>query len=175
MVLRVSGSGAVVAFANESGGHRYQRVPPTEKNGRVQTSTVTVAVLPEPESSELIIPDSDLEWATTRGSGPGGQHRNKVETCVQLRYRPTGLMVRCESERSQKQNKEGALAVLRAKLWGEKREREHAARAAERRQQIGGGARGDKRRTIRMKDGHVTDHVLGKRWPLARYLEGDWD
>jgi peptide chain release factor 1 len=140
----------------------------------VHTSTITVAVLPEPDPVALTIAAADLEWHTKRGSGPGGQHRNKTESAVELRHVPSGLVVRCESERSQLRNKESALAVLRARLWNAERARTHAVRAADRRAQVGSGMRGDKRRTIRMQDGQVHDHVLGKRWSLDKYLTGDW-
>ena len=174
VVIRVSGDQALPTFADEAGGHRWQRIPPTERKGRVHASTVTVAVLPEPVADVMTIHDSDLEWTTTKGSGPGGQHRNKVESCVVVTHRPSGLRVRCESERSQHRNKASALAVLRARLWHQQRTAQHATRANERRAQIGSGMRGDKRRTIRCQDGQVTDHVTGQRWPLVKYLEGDW-
>lgn len=122
----------------------------------------------------LEIAASDLEWHTKRGSGPGGQHRNKTESAVELRHVPSGLVVRCESERSQHRNKEAALAVLKARLWDRQRGHDHAMRAADRRAQVGSGQRGDKRRTIRVRDGQVHDHVLGKRWPLDKYLNGEW-
>lgn len=172
--LRVAGEGARDAFEHEAGGHRWQRVPPTEKRGRVQTSTVTVAVLPEPVQGVLSLNDRDLVWVMRRGTGPGGQHRNKTESAVTLTHTPTGLTVRCESERSQKQNKESALAVLKARLWERQRAADAATRAQDRRQQVGSGQRGDKRRTIRMRDGVVTDHVLGRQWSTVAYLRGEW-
>lgn len=162
-------------FSNESGGHRWQRVPPNEKRGRVHTSTITIAVLPEPTAVELKIDPRDLEYTTTRGSGPGGQNRNKRETCVILTHRPTRTVVRCENERSQEQNKQMALALLRAKLWEAEQSRLAGQRVAERKAQVGTGMRGDKRRTIACQRGTVVDHLLGKRWELSRYLRGDWD
>lgn len=143
--------------------------------GRVHTSTVTVAVLSEPTAIELKLDERDLDIKTCRGSGAGGQHRNVTASAVQVCHRPSGLMVRCESERSQHQNKASALALMRAKLWEQMRLKEAAARAADRKSQVGCGARGDKRRTIRCQDEQVNDHVTGKRWRLSRYLRGDWD
>lgn len=174
MVIRVDGKGAHEAFENEAGGHRWQRVPPTERRGRMQTSTVTVAVLPEPDSSEMSISPGDLDWRFCRGSGAGGQHRNKTETAVQLTHLPTGLSVRCEAERSQSQNKAAALAMLRARLWEAAEAAKRSKRDSARREQVGSGMRGDKRRTVRCQDGSVTDHVLGMTWDLRSYLRGEW-
>jgi peptide chain release factor 1 len=172
--FEASGKDAANVFANEAGGHRWQRVPPTEKRGRVHTSTVTVAVLPQPTEVEVSIPDSEVEVKTTRAGGPGGQNRQKNDTAVILTHRPTGITVRCENERSQWQNRQLAFAVLRARLWERERAKVAGDRADLRRRQVGSGMRGDKRRTIRTQDGVVTDHVLGKRWELKRYLRGDW-
>jgi len=157
-------------FSNEAGGHRWQRVP--KNDDRVQTSTVTVAVLPEPTETQLHIREQDLEWSTCRGSGAGGQHRNKTESAVQLRHIPTGTTVRCESERSQSQNKRTALATLRARIWEAQQNAGSAARSIDRRQQVGSGMRGDKRRTIRA-DG-VVDHITGKRWKFKDYVRANW-
>jgi peptide chain release factor 1 len=120
-------------FAHESGGHRWQRVPPTEKRGRVHTSTVTVVVLEEPTSSELTIDPRDLEEKFTRGSGAGGQHRNKTDSAVQLRHKPTGVAVRAENGRSQAANRETALRLLRARLIVAKQQTDAADRHRERR------------------------------------------
>jgi peptide chain release factor 1 len=173
-VFRVTGARAAETFADESGGHRWQRVPPNERRGRVHTSTVTVAVLPEPTAVQVVIAPGDLVWAECRGSGAGGQHRNVTNSAVQLTHQPSGLMVRCEAERSLHQNRETALALLRARLWQAARERLDASRAAERRRQVGSGMRGDKRRTIRCQDGAVLDHVTGRQWSLREYLRGSW-
>jgi peptide chain release factor 1 len=170
----VQGAGAAEAFRDEAGGHRWQRVPPNEKRGRVHTSTITVAVLPEPTLVELRLAPRDVERVTCRGSGPGGQNRNKTETCVVLKHRPTGLTVRCESERSQLQNEETALALLRTRLLAAETERRTAARDRDRRQQMGSGMRGDKRRTIRCQDGTVVDHPTGRTWNLRVYERGEW-
>jgi peptide chain release factor 1 len=169
----VSGRGAADAFRDETGGHRWQRIPPTEKRGRVHTSTITVAVLPEPSDVELALRPGDLEWRMSRGSGAGGQHRNKTESAVDLTHRPTGITVHCESERSQTDNKRLALGRLRARILAKLREESAAREASSRRQQVGQGMRGDKRRTIRTQDGSVVDHLTGRSWRLREYLRGE--
>ena len=174
LIFRASGRGADEAFRDEGGGHRWQRIPPNDKHGRVHTSTITVAVLPEPTEVDVRIAPGELEWSTCFGTGPGGQKRNKTESTVLLTHRPTGLQVRCETSRSQQHNRVAALALLRARLWAAEHDRLHAARAQERRQQLGSGMRGDKRRTIRCQDGTVVDHVTGRRWELKGYLRGNW-
>jgi peptide chain release factor 1 len=174
IVFRASGADAAHVFQHEPGGHRWQRVPPNEKRGRVHTSTVTVAVLQEPHASALVIPPTELEWRTSRGSGPGGQHRNKTESAVVLTHLPSGLTVRCESERSQHRNRDTALRVLRARLLQARQEGSARAANAERRSQMGSGQRGDKVRTIRCQDGLVTDHRLGRKLTLDAYLRGEW-
>lgn len=171
--LKISGKGAEKIFANESGGHRFQRIPPNERNGRVQTSTITVACLPEPQAHELRIDDRDLQWKMRRGSGPGGQHRNKVESCVDLTHKPTGITVTADS-RSQHENKVTALQVLRAKLLDMQKGRDTMARNVSRKDQIGCGMRGDKRRTIRVQDNQVTDHELGRTMTYKDYMKGNW-
>ncbi len=170
----MTGKGAEELFKDEAGGHRWQRVPPNEKRGRVQTSTVTVAVLPEPTEVQIEIPEKDIEWQACRGSGAGGQARNKTSSAVQMRHLPSGLIVRCEAERSQHQNRQTAMAILRARLWAAKKEGAAASQEALRRGQVGSGQRGDKRRTIRTQEGVVNDHVTGRQWRLKEYLRGDW-
>lgn len=170
----MSGKSVEEIFKDEPGGHRWQRVPPTEKRGRVQTSTVTVAVLREPEAVELRIDERDLEIKTCRGSGAGGQHRNVTDSAVQIFHKPSGLMVRAETERSQSQNREYAMGLLRARLLAAAKEAKSNARAADRRSQVGSGMRGDKRRTIRCQDGQVNDHISGRTWKLKEYMRGDW-
>jgi peptide chain release factor 1 len=175
-VLRVTGRDRdiALAFGDEPGGHRWQRIPPSEKRDRVHTSTITVAVLAEPDDRELVIAERDLDWAYSRGSGAGGQHRNKTESAVDLTHLPTGIVVHCESERSRLQNRAIALAQLRARIFAEKRATEERHRAAERRAQVGSGMRGDKRRTIRCQEGVVVDHPTGKTMRLREYLRGEW-
>ncbi|MHC4237266.1 MAG: peptide chain release factor-like protein [Planctomycetota bacterium] len=174
IVFKATGKQAAKTFANESGGHRWQRIPPTEKRGRRQTSTITVAVMSIPKESELRINDKDLDYKTCRGSGAGGQHRNVTDSAVQLTHIPTGISVRCESERSQHFNRETALEMLRAQLMKSQRTKDSNSRAADRKSQIGSGMRADKRRTIRVQDASVTDHVLNKTWNLKDYLRGNW-
>jgi peptide chain release factor 1 len=174
-VFRAGGVGADVAFRDESGGHRWQRIPPNEKRGRVHTSTITVAVLPDPTEAQVRIDPRDLEWSTCRGSGPGGQHRNKTESAVQITHIPTKLQVRVEDGRSQHHNRQLALELLRSRLWAVEQEKVVSARADDRKRQVGSGMRGDKRRTIRAQDGQVNDHVTGKTWRYKDYIRGNWD
>ena len=174
IVFRAIGRDAHKVFKDESGGHRWQRVPKHEKRGRVHSSTVTVAVLQEPDESTVRLDARDLEWQTTRSSGAGGQHVNKVESAVILRHRPSGLMVRVESERSQHQNRATALSLLRARLQQARQEEASAARSLDRRRQVGSGERGDKRRTIRCQDGTVQDHLTGRTWRFRDYERGEW-
>jgi peptide chain release factor 1 len=171
--MRVSGRGAAKAFAHEPGGHRFQRVPPTEKRGRVQTSTVTVAVLVEPEEHELQIDPRDLEESFTRGSGKGGQHRNKTDTCVILKHLPTGIIVRIDGGRSQHINRQTALGVLRARLRTAERDKTIRDRNQNRKAQVGTGMRGDKVRTIAMQRDSVIDHQTGKTMKAKDYLRGN--
>jgi peptide chain release factor 1 len=173
-VFRVDGAAAAEAFRDEAGGHRWQRVPDSEKHGRVHSSTVTVAVLPEPTATEVVVHPGDLEWSFSRGSGPGGQNKNKLETAVDLVHRPTGVRVHCESERSQHENKRIALAALRARLWQAQQEADTRARADLRRGQVGSAERSEKRRTVAVQRGQVVDHVTGRRWDIKAYLAGRW-
>lgn len=170
--FRATGKKVEAAFANEAGGHRIQQIPPTERKGRIHTSTITVAVLVEAKPTEFQIHEKDLDYKCVRSSGAGGQNVNKVSSAVQLTYLPTGFMVRCESQRSQLQNKETALLILRTKLLAAKASGELAAHNAMRKGQIGSGQRADKRRTVAHQRGDVHDHVTGKRMELARYLKG---
>jgi peptide chain release factor 1 len=169
----VTGRGAEQVFAHESGGHRWQRIPVTEKRGRVHTSTVTVVVLDEPRAGEFEIDPRDLEEKFTRGSGCGGQHRHKTSSAVQLRHKPTGVCVRCEDGRSQAHNRETALRLLRAKLVEAKRQAEFDARAHERRTQAGSGQRGDKVRTVAVQRDQVTDHRTGRTCSFREYMRGN--
>ena len=158
-------------FANERGGHRWQRVPPTEKRGRVQSSTVTVAVLAEPSESEVVIDPRDIEETFTGSGGKGGQHVNRTSTAVVLFHKPSGLRVRIEG-RSQHANRRAAMEVLRARLNAQRLAATQSTRNAERRDQVGTGMRGDKVRTVQVRRGLVMDHRTAKRTSLARYSRG---
>lgn len=171
--MRVAGRGATAAFCHEAGGHRFQRVPPNEKRGRVQTSTVTVAVLEEPSEHEVRIDRRDLEESFTRGSGKGGQHRNKTDSCVVLTHRPSGITVRIDGGRSQHLNRQTALGILRARLKAAGDERVARGRNTNRRGQVGSGMRGDKVRTIALQRDTVTDHVTGKTMKAKAYRKGN--
>lgn len=140
----------------------------------MHTSTVTVVVLDPDDSSISRLNERDVDISTTRGGGPGGQNRNKIESCVIATHRPTGVTVRIDNERSQHQNRAMALKVLAAKLAQADRERLEAQRARERKDQAGSGMRGDKVRTYRQQDDQVTDHRTGQKWRLAKWLRGDW-
>jgi peptide chain release factor 1 len=167
------GNGAHQAFKDEPGGHRWQRIPPNERKGRVHTSTVTVSVLEVSDRPTTDVNDDDIELRTTKGSGPGGQHRNKTESCVVAVHRPTGISVKIDS-RSQHQNKQLAIATLKARVMEQARQRAGAAVAAERKQQVGSGMRGDKVRTYREQDDQVTDHRTGKKFSLKMWKRGEW-
>lgn len=174
IVFRASGKNVEKLFINESGIMRWQRVPPTEKKGRVHTSTITIAVLPEPEKFETPdIKKEDLEIKTTRGSGAGGQHRNVTDSAVQIKHIPTGIIVRCEGERSQHQNKEDALRVLSARLLEQSKRKAHKDREGKRREQVGGGGRAEEKvRTIRVQDDKVEDHINNVSITYKSYTKG---
>lgn len=174
IIFEVSGKKAQKAFENETGGHRVQRIPSTEKRGRVHTSTITVAVLPIHKGRKVQIDNRDLDWKFCRGSGAGGQHRNVTDSAVQLTHLPTGTQVRIESERSQHANKELALEILEARLQENMKAQQVSKRASKRKAQVGSGMRADKRRTIRVRDDQVKDHVTGKSWSYKKYARGDW-
>lgn len=170
-VLEVRGNGAAQDFAGEPGGHRWQRVPPTERRGRRQTSTVTVAVFPLLDESEWSLDPDDIEEAAIRGSGPGGQHHQKNATVIRAKHLPTGITA-IVSGRSQWANRRAARAELEARVAAA-RDREHqSAKAANRRRQVGSGERGDKIRTVRLQDGRVVDHRTGKRMSVELYRKG---
>lgn len=173
-VLRVTGRGAAETFKDEAGGHRWQAVSPTDKKGRVHTSTITVAVLPEATEAQVQLDERDLEWQTCRGSGAGGQHRNVTASAYQVKHVPTGIIVRAENERSQHLNKQFALETLRARLWERKQNQLDGARSDIRKRQVGSGMRGDKRRTIRTQDDSVVDHESGRTWRYKDYIRGNW-
>lgn len=174
MVLEVRGKDARFLFAHESGGHRWQRVPPNEKRGRRHTSTVTVAVMPVLTPLALSLDAKDLEWKAVRTStSAGGQKRDKTSSAVQMTHKPTGISVRVQTSRSQIANRETAERLIIARLTDMAIDSMGDQEAEHRRRQLGSGQRGDKIRTIRMQDGTVTDHRSGKTMPVARYLKGE--
>lgn len=175
VVLRITGAGAGRLFLSESGGHRFQHVPKHDKKGRTHTSTITVATMPEEKNVVLDIDPGDLEIMTCRSSGKGGQNVNKRDTAVQVRHVPTGVMVRCETERSQLQNKTNAIELLRQRLQERSVQVLFEQRAQQRRDQVGSGQRGDKRRSYYFQRDSVVDHVLNKEWKLKSFLRGEWD
>lgn len=170
----IIGDGAYSKFKFESGVHRVQRIPVTESNGRIQTSTVTVAVLPEAEDVEVDVNPADIKIESCKSSGAGGQHINKTESAVRLTHKPTGIVIECDQERSQLQNKERALKILYTKLYDIK-EREQAEKiASERKSQVGSGDRSEKIRTYNYPQSRVTDHRINKTiYNLSAFLNGD--
>lgn len=174
IVLEINGLDAYEKLKNESGVHRIQRIPKTEKNGRIHTSTATVAVLPQVPEVDIKINPQDLRIETTRSSGPGGQNVNKVETAVRITHLPSGLVTFCQSERAQAKNKEKALNLLRAKLFNLRQREQTSAIEAERRQQIGTAERAEKIRTYNFPQNRLTDHRLNKSWyNLEDIMEGN--
>jgi len=172
-VVRIQGSNVYQFLKNETGVHRVQRIPTTEKRGRIHTSTATVVVLPEIPETEVKINPQDLDWQFYRASTQGGQNVQKVSTAVRLIHRPSGLMVTCEQERSQEQNRKLALQLLRAKLW-EREELKKESTVAGYRSAIGRGMRAEKIRTYNYPQNRVTDHRLGKSWHnLETIVNGD--
>lgn len=176
VILHISGKDAWKLLRYESGVHRVQRVPVTESSGRIHTSAATVAVLPEAEEAEVELREEDLEIETFRSSGPGGQHMQKNETAVRIRHKPTGIVVECQDERSQHQNKMKALRILRTRLLEMQRREQEAALQRQRREQIKSGDRSDKDRTYNFIQNRVTDHRYGiTLYSLKDILDGDLD
>jgi len=176
VIMNVNGKGAFSRFKFESGVHRVQRVPITESQGRIHTSTATVAVMPEIKDVEINLDEKDLEITSTFASGPGGQHLQKNATAVRVVHKPTGIQIRVQSERSLSQNKRVALGILQARLLDMEQRKQNASRAANRKSQVGTGDRSEKIRTYNYPQGRVTDHRIGlTSYKLVSVMEGDLD
>jgi peptide chain release factor 1 len=176
ITFSVIGDGAYSRFKFESGVHRVQRIPVTESNGRIQTSTVTVAVLPEAEDVEVDVNPADIKFESCKSSGAGGQHINKTESAVRLTHKPSGIVIECDQERSQLQNKEKALRLLYTKLYDIKCREQREAIASTRKSQVGSGDRSEKIRTYNFPQSRVTDHRINKTvYTLGTFLDGDID
>ena len=169
----IEGDGAYSRFKFESGVHRVQRVPETESQGRIQTSTATVAVLPEVEDVEIEINPSDLIFESCKSSGAGGQHINKTESAVRLTHKPSGIVIECQEERSQFKNRDKAMKMLRAKLYRMKEDEQNSQIADSRRSQVGTGDRSERIRTYNYPQGRITDHRIGMTvYQLEEFLNG---
>jgi len=163
-IIKVEGKGAFEIFKYEAGVHRVQRIPTTEKRGRVHTSTAIVSVLPELEDIDLHINPDDIEFEAFRAGGHGGQNVNKVSTAVRLKHKPSGIIVTCQTQRFQAQNRELALEMLRAKLWEAEVEKQHGEFASLKATQVGRGMRAEKIRTYNFPQDRLTDHRINKSW-----------
>ncbi len=173
-VIRISGYGVFGTLKYEAGVHRVQRVPKTEKRGRVHTSTATISILPELEDLDLHINPDDIEFSAFRAGGHGGQNVNKVSSAVRIVHKPSGIVVTSQSERSQLQNREIAMKLLRAKLWEIEVEKRHGEISSLRSTQVGRGNRSEKIRTFNFPQDRLTDHRIGKSWHnLPLILEGE--
>ena len=176
ITFMVEGDGAYSRFKYESGVHRVQRVPITESQGRIQTSTVTVAVLPEVEEVAIEINPADLIFESCKSSGSGGQHINKTESAVRLTHKPSGIVVECQEERSQYKNKDKALAMLRSKLYDIKQREQDEKIASDRKSQVGTGDRSERIRTYNYPQGRISDHRIGLTlYSLDDFLNGNID
>lgn len=176
VIFEVAGEGSYDDFRYETGVHRIQRIPATEKQGRIHTSTASVAVLPLQEKIDFALSPADLEITTTRSGGAGGQNVNKVETAVRILHKPTGLVVRSQSERSQQRNKDKGMAILAAKLRDMQEASSSAATAEDRRRQIGRADRSEKIRTYNVSQDRLTDHRIKESWHnLEKIFQGALD
>ena len=176
IIFDIRGRGAYSRLKHESGVHRVQRVPVTESQGRIHTSTATVAVLAEADEVEIKIPESDIEVETFKAAGAGGQNVQKNETAIRIRHLPSGIVVQCQDERSQLQNKQRALSILRARLYEIALSEQQAERDADRRAQVGSGERSEKIRTYNFPQSRITDHRIGfTTHNLQAVLDGDLD
>ncbi len=174
ITFNIIGEGAYSRFKFESGVHRVQRIPVTESNGRIQTSTVTVAVLPEADEVEVEVNVQDLKFESCKSSGAGGQHINKTESAVRLTHKPTGIVIECDQERSQLQNKEKALKILYTKLYDMKQKAQADEIASTRKSQVGSGDRSEKIRTYNYPQSRITDHRINKTvYTFESFLNGD--
>ncbi len=176
ITFTIAGDGAWSRLKYESGVHRVQRVPETESGGRVHTSTVTVAVLPEMETADVQLNPADIEMQVYRASGAGGQHVNKTSSAVRLIHRPSGMVVECQQERSQLQNREKAMRLLASRLYEAEQEKIESEYTAERRSQVGSGMRNERIRTYNFPQGRVTDHRIGLTlYSIGGVMDGDLD
>ena len=176
IVFTIEGDGAWFRFKFESGVHRVQRVPETESGGRVHTSTVTVAVLPEMETADVQLNPADIEMQVFRSSGAGGQHVNKTSSAVRLIHRPTGTVVECQQERSQFQNRDKAMRLLASRLYETEQEKISSEYTAQRRSQVGSGMRNERIRTYNFPQGRVTDHRIGLTlYKIDQVMDGALD
>lgn len=174
-IAEIAGEGAYDSLRQESGVHRVQRVPKTERQGRVHTSTASVAILPVVEKGDAVFRDSDLEVTFSRGGGPGGQNVNKVETAVRILHKPTGIVISSRAERSQHANRGKAMEILQAKLYELQREQSVGSIDQIRREQIGSAERSEKIRTYNFPQDRITDHRIGKKWGnIEKIMDGDF-
>lgn len=174
IIFELTGPSAYKEMQYEGGVHRVQRIPKTEKSGRVHTSTATVAVLLKPKKTDININPGDLEITTYKSSGPGGQYVNKTESAIRIVHKPSGLVVTCQSERNQLQNKETALTLLSARLLQRQEEEDLSKLTTERRDQIGWAKRAEKIRTYNYPQNRITDHRIGKSWhDLEKIVNGN--